>query len=186
MLQWELAAVPVIVIGGALLHFLFEQSGRCAFVGVFAPVNESPWEHLKMAYWPALAFTGVQAVATDPPAGIATAKIVAFTITAATLLGLDRVTRTVEFPSVAVEVGAHLATFTAAVMVVQLGGYGVERATTTGFGAGGFALLGLPAALFVIATFRPPRRSLFRDPITGCYGINRQARPSSASGPRNR
>ena len=41
------------VIGiGTLFHFLFELLGQNAFVGLFTPVNESVWEHLKLIYFP--------------------------------------------------------------------------------------------------------------------------------------
>lgn len=42
-----------VVCLGSFLHFAWELSGRSAIVAVFAAVNESTWEHLKMAFWPA-------------------------------------------------------------------------------------------------------------------------------------
>lgn len=40
-------------IGGSLLHFAYGLLPLPA-VGMFAPVNESVWEHLKLLYWPVL------------------------------------------------------------------------------------------------------------------------------------
>lgn len=40
------------VIFGTLLHFVYELSGRNIFVGIFAPINESVWEHLKLLFFP--------------------------------------------------------------------------------------------------------------------------------------
>ena len=40
------------IIAGTLLHFLYEWSGKNPIVGLFAPVNESIIEHLKMLYFP--------------------------------------------------------------------------------------------------------------------------------------
>lgn len=62
-LVWDLTGIPVIILGGVLLHFCFDWSGRRRLLAVFAPVNESVWEHLKMAYWPLLVLTGVQRLA---------------------------------------------------------------------------------------------------------------------------
>ena len=39
---------------GSLMHFLYELSGENFIVGLFTPVNESVWEHLKLAYFPIL------------------------------------------------------------------------------------------------------------------------------------
>lgn len=45
----------LIWISGTLLHFAYELSGRNALVSLFAPINESVWEHYKLAFWPLVA-----------------------------------------------------------------------------------------------------------------------------------
>ena len=37
---------------GALLHFVYEWTGQNVFVGTFAPINESIWEHTKLVLLP--------------------------------------------------------------------------------------------------------------------------------------
>lgn len=37
---------------GTILHFVYEWSGYNPIVGLFSPVNESVWEHLKLLYYP--------------------------------------------------------------------------------------------------------------------------------------
>lgn len=39
---------------GSLMHFLYELSGENFIIGFFTPINESVWEHLKLAYFPIL------------------------------------------------------------------------------------------------------------------------------------
>jgi len=34
------------------LHFVYEWSGESLFVGIFSPINESVWEHLKLLFFP--------------------------------------------------------------------------------------------------------------------------------------
>ena len=48
--------LPLILIwiSGVILHFLYDLTGRSWLVGLFAPVNESVWEHYKLAFWPLL------------------------------------------------------------------------------------------------------------------------------------
>ena len=36
---------------GSLLHFVYGLSGNNYYVGFFVPVNESVWEHLKLAFY---------------------------------------------------------------------------------------------------------------------------------------
>jgi hypothetical protein len=39
---------------GTLLHFVYEWLGKNPLVGLFCPVNESTWEHLKLIFYPIL------------------------------------------------------------------------------------------------------------------------------------
>jgi hypothetical protein len=55
-LWFELVGMVFIILLGSMLHFTFEWSGNQPIVGVFSAVNESVWEHLKIAFWPALLY----------------------------------------------------------------------------------------------------------------------------------
>lgn len=57
---WAMLGFVVIFLAGAALHFTFELSGYQTWVAWFSAVNESAWEHLKMFYFPALAFALIQ------------------------------------------------------------------------------------------------------------------------------
>ena len=59
MARKELLGLVFIVLLGSALHFTFEASGRYWIVGVFSAMNESVWEHLKLAFWPSLFWTGI-------------------------------------------------------------------------------------------------------------------------------
>lgn len=43
-----------VMLTGTLSHFLYDWSGKNALVGLFAPVNESVWEHMKLLFFPML------------------------------------------------------------------------------------------------------------------------------------
>jgi hypothetical protein len=47
------AIVPIFLLG-SILHFAYDWSGDWRPVALVGAVNESVWEHLKIAYWPAL------------------------------------------------------------------------------------------------------------------------------------
>lgn len=47
------AIVPLGILG-SLLHFLFDWTGHNRFISLIAAVNESYWEHIKIAVWPML------------------------------------------------------------------------------------------------------------------------------------
>lgn len=46
-----------ISVFGTLLHFLYEWMGANPIIGLFSPVNESIWEHMKLFFFPMLLFT---------------------------------------------------------------------------------------------------------------------------------
>lgn len=59
-LRWSILGGVVIFNVGSLLHFTHELSGYQDWVGWFSAVNESAWEHLKMFFFPAVVFAGIQ------------------------------------------------------------------------------------------------------------------------------
>ena len=47
----------IVMITGVIFHFLFDWTGKNLFVGLFCPINESTWEHMKLAFFPMLIVT---------------------------------------------------------------------------------------------------------------------------------
>lgn len=48
---WRFAGTLAIILSGFLLHYVYAWSGYSKTAGLFVPVNESVWEHLKLGYW---------------------------------------------------------------------------------------------------------------------------------------
>ena len=53
----DLPAILAVAILGSLNHFLYDWTGSSSFVALFCPINESPWEHLKLLFFPFLFVT---------------------------------------------------------------------------------------------------------------------------------
>ena len=51
------AGILFTLTAGTLLHFCYEWSGKNPFIALFAPVNESVWEHLKLLFFPVFVYT---------------------------------------------------------------------------------------------------------------------------------
>lgn len=45
-----------VLCTGTLAHFLYQWSGKNAIVGLFTPINESVWEHMKLLFFPMLLY----------------------------------------------------------------------------------------------------------------------------------
>lgn len=59
MTHFKKHIIPYIFVTGlgVLAHFTYEWSGKNSIVGLFSPVNESTWEHLKLIFFPMLLLT---------------------------------------------------------------------------------------------------------------------------------
>ena len=57
MIRLELLGIFFIVIFGTFLHYTYSVSGNLWWVGIFSAMNESVWEHLKLAFWPSLTWS---------------------------------------------------------------------------------------------------------------------------------
>lgn len=58
--KWALIGFVFISIFGTLSHFMFHFFNENVIMGLFVPINESVWEHLKMSFWPLFFFSIVQ------------------------------------------------------------------------------------------------------------------------------
>ena len=58
--RWEIVGIFVIVGFGTTLHFWFEWTDYWRPIALIAAVNESTWEHFKMAFWPGLLFALIE------------------------------------------------------------------------------------------------------------------------------
>ena len=56
---WQLIGFSTTCILGVLLHFLYERT-NIILISPFSCVNESTWEHMKIAFWPMLICSIIQ------------------------------------------------------------------------------------------------------------------------------
>lgn len=54
--KYIIYGIPLLIIIGFPMHFLYELSGNITIVGFFSPINESIWEHLKLCFYPILIY----------------------------------------------------------------------------------------------------------------------------------
>lgn len=55
--HYTIIGIIFATIMGTLAHFLYDWSGKNRVVGLFTPVNESVWEHMKLLFFPMLLYT---------------------------------------------------------------------------------------------------------------------------------
>ena len=171
VLAYELVGMVFIIILGSVLHFTFEWSGSQPVVGVFSAVNESVWEHMKLAFWPSLLFMVIEY-------GLFKKAVSNFALAKTIGVYLMVFIIPIVFYSYTAFTGGSvfvidILTFIVSIIVGQLASYKLltyKRLPTNLEKLSMIALviLGLAFALF---TFYPPQLPIFRDPISGEYGI---------------
>ena len=168
--NWELAGFFWTVLAGTALHFLYDWTGGAAWAAVASAVNESVWEHMKLLFWPMLLYTAVQSFFFRDREDFWCVKA------RGTFLGLTLIP--VLFYTYNGVVGRspdwlNIAIFFIAAAVAYLHETRLFRKGTARCISPkpAIAALLLTAALFVIFTFAAPTLGIFRDPLTGTYGI---------------
>jgi len=171
LLKWELWGILAISIVGAILHFVFEWSGEWDPIGTIAAVNESVWEHFKIAFWPAL-FHGIAEYA------FLKSFTNNFGIAKATGIYAIPITIALIFYSYTAATGKEILivdilSFVVAIAVGQIISYRILTLPQlpAWLNKFGLALLIALAVAFVVFTFFPPHLPIFRDSVTGAYGI---------------
>jgi len=168
---WEAAGAVFIILAGSALHFVFVWSEKQRPIAWLAAVNESTWEHFKLAFWPALLFALVELPFLKKRTGnFWTAK-------AAGLWAMPVVIGAVFYAYRAV-LGRHflwadILLFVVAVCAGQAASVRILTAppqprTRRRLAYFALVLLFLAFALF---TYFPPKIFLFADPRNGGYGI---------------
>lgn len=151
-----------VIVAGSFLHFAWELSGRSSLVSLVAATNESTWEHLKLAFWPALALTPVQRWLYGSLAGWLPATAVRCVLPSFLIVGL--------FYGYTAVLGRHhlvadLAIFAVSILAGEIGGHALlAREFGAKSRAGALALLIIAVLALSSFTFRPPDVFLFRPP----------------------
>ena len=55
--RYTIIGIVFVLITGTLAHFLYSWTGNNYIAGLFAPVNESIWEHMKLLFFPMLLYS---------------------------------------------------------------------------------------------------------------------------------
>jgi hypothetical protein len=169
--RWEVGGAIFIIMMGTLLHFIYEWLGRWLPSSIVAAVNESPWEHLKLAFWPAFFFFILQFIFIGRKTpGFLAAKAASFYIMPAAIL--------IIFYTYSGIIGGNLlvvdiSSFIVAVLLGQYASYKIQLSGKKPLILGILAIVGifLLLAVFPLFTFDPPHIPLFLDGPSGTYGI---------------
>ena len=167
---WQLWGFAVTSLGGTLLHFLYDWLGAARWIAPFSGVNESTFEHMKLLFWPMLIFAIVQSFffgewrnfwcvkLRGTLLGLALIPVIFYTYNGVIGKSPDWLNIAIFFISAAIAYIYEMRLFHSEKLRC--------RSPKTAV-----AILAIIALLFAIFTFATPELAIFKDPLTGTYGI---------------
>ena len=169
--EWEAAGILFISVSGSALHFAFAWSGYWPPIALVAAVNESIWEHLKLAFWPGLLWAAIERPNLDLGRN-------EFWAVKGIALLVAPVTIVVVFEAYTGILGRNIlyldiGTFILAVALGQLVSAWLLKSgpESPALRRLGHLLLGLQILAYSTLTYFPPHADLFMDTRNGTYGI---------------
>ncbi len=157
-------------LGGTLLHFLYDWLGKAVWIAPFSGVNESTWEHMKLLFWPMFLFAIAQSFFFRDRKdfwwgklkgillGLVLIPIIFYTYNGVIGRSPDWINIVIFFISAAIAYICETRFFKD-----EKPRCGSPKLAVT-------VLCGV-ALLFVVFTFATPEIGIFKDPLTGSYGI---------------
>ncbi len=169
ILIFQITSAVFAIILGTLLHFTYEWSGENLLVASFSAVNESTWEHLKILFFPMLITTiigyfyfgnNVPTFLCAKTIGIITALLftTSFFYTYTGILGSNFAILNIISFFIAIILGEYVA-------------YKIMRSYFSCNKKIAVISLIILTLCFIIFTYTTPQIGLFKDPVTGRYGI---------------
>lgn len=170
--NWQIGGFFFAAVIGTLLHFVYEWSGYAAWVGLFAAVNESIWEHSKLLLTPVILFTVIEyfAYGKHMPCFLPVKLVSAVLGVAVIIAGYYTYTGIFGADVMAVNVALF---FIGAFVAYRYAYAGLSEGgscSRAGMLIAGLAFLALIVAIPAL-TLDPPRIPLFRDMQSGLYGM---------------
>ena len=154
---------------GTLLHFTYDWSRNNPVIGVFSAVNESTWEHLKLLFFPSLIVTIVGAIYYKGRVpnyvcarlkGLIAAMVftVTFFYTSMGVIGKNYAILNILTFYVAVVIGEYVVSK----QIKEAKSCNMRKS---------WIIWAVLLICFVVFTYNAPEIGLFKDPLTGGYGI---------------
>ena len=167
---WEIFGFAVTVLCGTILHFLYDWLGGALWIAPFSSVNESTWEHMKLLFWPMFIYAAFESLFFKGYRNFRCVKLYSILIGIFSIpliyYGYNGVIgKSPDFINISIF-------FISAAIAFIYSALALKKCDASCRSKGlDFVLLCSISLLFVIFTFKTPTLNIFRDPITGRYGI---------------
>ncbi len=169
---WQFSGFSLSTLGGTLLHYLYDWSNQNLLIAPFSGVNESTWEHMKLLFFPLFIFALVQSYFFKEYdnfwciklrgiiIGLVAIPVLFYTYNGVFGKSPDWINISIFFISAAIAFILETALFK-------------NNNLKCSSPKIAFTIICAIGILFVIFTFATPQIPLFKDAVTGTYGIKK-------------
>lgn len=169
-LTWQIFGAIFTILVGSLLHFIFEWSQSFKPVALIGAVNESTWEHLKIGFWPAFIFAVIEYFSYGRKLNnFCLAKMVnLYIIPILIIILFYGYTAIIEDNFI-----MDISIFIISIIIAYWLGYKILKSEKdfSKYKAISIVLIIIIILAFSLLTYYPPKNFLFKDPVSGGYGI---------------
>ena len=163
-------SVVVISVLGTLAHFVYDFTNHNKTVGIFAAVNESTWEHIKIALTATFIWSLLDGAFFGTNSNYFLAKIASLLIITFTIPFIFYSYRRLAKHSI---LAIDISLFFLAIILSQLAFYAILDLPPQGFAVAYISTLAtfIFFGAYMTLTLKPLKQIIFKDPLTGKYGF---------------
>ena len=167
---WSLVGFSLTSLLGTLLHFMYEWTNESMLIAMFSGVNESTWEHMKLLFWPMFVYAIIQSLFFRDYKNFWCIKLRGIALGLGLIPAIFYLYNGV--------IGKSPDWINIAIFFISAGISYVYEANHLDssnekyrYPKAALLILVLIAVLFILFTFRTPKIDIFKDPVTGKFGI---------------
>lgn len=164
-----ISAFLVFSIVGTILHFTYNLSGKNIIVGIFSAVNESVWEHIKLLLTPIFVYNTIRYVL-NYQTNYFVMLFFELLVAIFGIIILYKVKLKIFGEGSPI---INILIFYIVALLCSLTGYFIKSIYIPNY-INMISIFGciIIYITYILFTVCPPKKDIFKDPITGKYGIN--------------
>lgn len=161
--RYTVIGIFFVLFTGTLAHFLYDWSNGNFIVGLFTPINESIWEHMKLLFFPMLIYTLIIVFKLKENCPSITSSLLFGTLTGTLLVPIL-------FYAYTSILGKNIFILDISIFILStIAAFGVSYKLTLSYKLKPYSFLlycltGMLFILFIVFTYHPPKTQLFEDP----------------------
>ncbi len=169
--NYQIFSVFFVFVLGTLLHFTYNWSGKNWIVAWFSSINESVWEHLKLLFFPMLITTIIgYFYLKKSKTNVICSKTIGILVSIAFTVIFFYTYTGIIGKNIAV---IDIVSFFVSAFLGELASYVLMVNNFNCNNKIGIIVLIILFLSFVVFTYYTPDLGIFKDPITGKYGIEK-------------